>query len=427
MSTLNKGQENALETVLTGSSIFLTGPGGTGKSFLIQRIVEELSLRKKKVAVTALTGCAALLLGKEAKTIHSWAGIGLGRDPPSKIASEIRKLPWKNKVLRRWLLTNTLIIDEISMMTPDLLDLLNLVGQLIRKDSRKPFGGIQLILVGDFFQLPPISQNETKFVFESPSWTDLSLTICDLKEIVRQNDPIFQTVLSEARIGQLSKESFKILQNRQLDSWQDLQIKPTLLFSRRAEVEMINERNLKALQGSSNIFEVKTIFDTTVAKGLTEQSLDVQRAVAKLDRDAPYKPSLDLKLGAQVMLIYNLDQEAGLVNGSRGVITGFTTETVPSLPLVLFKGHSTAIPIGAQSWESEEIDGLKRSQIPLILAYAITIHKVQGAFEMGQAYVALSRVKSLDCLYVFDLEPLAIKAHPKVLAFYQSLASREEL
>jgi ATP-dependent DNA helicase PIF1 len=152
-----------------------------------------------------------------------------------------------------------------------------------------------------------------------------------------------------------------------------------------------------------------------------------------MDRDAPYKVELQLKVGAQVMLIYNLDQESGLVNGSRGVVEGFDPET--GLPLVLFKGHSKAIPVGVQSWESEELEGVKRSQIPLILAYAITIHKSQGAtldsalidigpstFEVGQAYVALSRVKSLDSLYVFDLDPLAFKAHPKVVAFYEALS-----
>jgi ATP-dependent DNA helicase PIF1 len=195
---------------------------------------------------------------------------------------------------------------------------------------------------------------------------------------------------------------------------------------------MINEQNFKALPGPIKRYEIKTLFDTTVAKGLTEQTKEVQFAVAKMDRDAPYKVELQLKLGAQVMLIYNLDQEAGLVNGSRGVVEGFDAET--GLPLVLFKGHTKAIPVTVQSWESEELDGVKRSQIPLILAYAITIHRSQGAtldsalidigpstFEVGQAYVALSRVKSLDSLYVFDLDPLAFKAHPKVCRFYDSL------
>jgi ATP-dependent DNA helicase PIF1 len=437
--TLNKGQQEALKEVLLGNSVFLTGPGGTGKSFLIKTITDEFLKRDKKVAVTALTGCAALLLGKEAKTIHSWAGIGLGKDKAATIAADIRKQGWKRKVLHRWLLTHLLIIDEISMMTPQLLELLNEVGQLVRR-SLKPFGGIQLVLVGDFFQLPPVIKRdehdtkvETPLLFESSIWKELGLKYQQLTDIVRQKDPVFQTLLNEARFGALSNQSHTLLKERQEAEWQTLKIKPTLLFSRRAEVEMINERNMKALPGKELSFNVQTVFDATLCKGLTEASPEVQRAVAKLDRDAPYKPVLTLKKGAQVMLIYNLNQEEGLVNGSRGVVEGFT-ETLPPTPLVLFKGHAEPIPIPSVSWVTEELDGVKRVQIPLIHAWSVTIHKVQGAtldsalidigtstFEDGQAYVALSRVKSLDSLYLYDYEPTSFKANQKVVAFYKSL------
>jgi ATP-dependent DNA helicase PIF1 len=421
--SLNEEQSEALKIIHEGKSVFLTGPGGTGKSFLIQRIVETLNEKLKKVAVTALTGCAALLLGKEAKTIYSWAGIGLGRDEATKIGNDIRKQPWKVKVLRRWLLTKVLIIDEISMMTPEILELLDTVGRLVRRQD-KPFGGLQLILVGDFFQLPPVSKDEARFVFESPIWNTLDLTTITLKQIMRQSDSSFQEILNEARFGKLSAKSLATLKSRQIDTWQTLKIRPTLLFSRRSEVDMINRKNLKALTGQSKTFEAKTVYDTTIAKGKEDTTF----ALAKLDRDAPYTVSLELKVGTQVMLIYNLDQANGLVNGSRGIIEDFNSI---GYPMVLFKGCDKAIEIGPQSWESDEIEGLKRSQIPLILAYAVTIHKCQGAtldsalidigcstFETGQAYVALSRVKSLDSLYIFDLEPEAFKANKKVLAFY---------
>ncbi len=437
--TLNKGQQAALEQILLGNSVFLTGPGGTGKSFLIQHIVREFELRGKKAAVTALTGCAALLLGKHAKTIHSWAGIGLGKEKAQVLAADIRKQPWKRKVLYRWLTTSLLIIDEVSMMTPQLLELLSEVGQLVRR-SPKPFGGLQLLLVGDFFQLPPVvkrdeldTNQEPTLLFESSIWKDLALQYHQLTEIVRQQDPIFQTLLNEARFGALSTQSHARLKERQDAEWQSLKIKPTLLFSRRAEVEMINERNMKVLKDKEFRFEVGTVFDATVTKGLTEKSPEVQRAIAKLDRDAPYKTTLVLKKGAQVMLIYNLSQEDGLVNGSRGIVEGFT-DTVPPLPLVLFKGHGAPIPIPCVSWESEELEGVKRLQVPLILAWAVTIHKCQGAtldsalidvgsttFELGQAYVALSRVKSLDSLYIYEYEPTSFKANPKVVTFYRSL------
>lgn len=440
--TLNEGQQAALESVLKGESIFLTGPGGTGKSFLIERIVQELTKKGKKVGVTALTGCAALLLGKHAKTIHSWSGIGLGREPAVKIAQDISKNPRRFKTRSRWLTHHTLIIDEVSMMTPEVFELLNEVSQLVRRNMAF-FGGIQLILVGDFFQLPPVVKNQMntaeeaaakpRFVFESPLWDQMSLKIHRLAEIVRQKDPTFHKVLSEAQTGSLTDQSIQVLMGRQTTEWQQLKIRPTLLFSRRAEVDMINESNLKALPGKPHTFEAKTTFNVDLPKTLDKNSPEVQRAIDKLDRDCQQNPKLVLKQGAQVMLIFNLDVDAGLVNGSRGVVEGFT-ETVPPLPLVLFKGATTPIPISEASWESEEIEGVFRKQIPLILAQAITIHKSQGStldsalidvgpssFEVGQAYVALSRVKSLESLQIYDLDPRAFKAHPKVLRFQEGI------
>jgi ATP-dependent DNA helicase PIF1 len=437
--TLNADQQKALNEVLEGHSIFITGPGGTGKSHLIKTIHDVIEGQHKRVSITALTGCAALLLGFKAKTIHSWGGIGLGREDPKKVANEIKTRPWKNKVYRRWLLTSTLIIDEVSMMTPELFEYLNTVGQLLRKSS-KPFGGIQLVLVGDFFQLPPVYKNddndekkEMRFLFESELWKSMNMPIVVLREIMRQKDPIFQQILDEARFGSLTTKSLQILLDRQKDDWSELKVKPTLLFSRRAEVEMINEQNIRALSEKSYIFDVKTVFDATLVKGLTETSPEVVKAVSKLDRDAPYKPHLTLKVGMQVMLIYNMDQEAGLVNGSRGVVEKFT-ETVPAFPIVYFKSSNSSVSVVPHSWESEDIEGVHRQQIPLIPAYSITIHRAQGAtldsalidigpstFEVGQAYVALSRVKSLDSLYIYDIDPKAFKAHPKVVEFYRNL------
>jgi ATP-dependent DNA helicase PIF1 len=272
-----------------------------------------------------------------------------------------------------------------------------------------------------------------ELLFETTVWEEFDFKVCNLTEIVRQDDPVFHEVLGEARYGKLSDKSLQVLKDRQKVDWSNLKIKPTLLFSRRADVEMVNETNMKALKGLTQRYEAKTVFDAKLAKGLSETNPEVQRAISKLDRDAPYKPLLDLKRGAQVMLIYNLDQENGLVNGSRGVVEGFT-ETTPSLPLVLFKGHSEAIPLSPLSWESDEIEGVKREQMPLIHAWACTIHRSQGAtldcalvdlgpstFEMGQAYVALSRVKSLDSLYIYELDPSAFKANKRVVEYYRGL------
>ena len=422
---LNTLQAEALQLAKDGRSLFITGPGGVGKSYLIQAIVDQLTDDEKVVAVTALTGCAALLLGSKAKTIHSWAGIGLGKDPSSKL---ILNMNYRAK--KRWKATDTLIIDEISMMTPELLEKLHQVAMVMRK-STDVFGGMQVILVGDFFQLPPVyREGETLFAFESAVWKQLGLSTVELTEIVRQDSPVFHSILKEARVGALSEASMEILRGRMTDAWKKEKIRPTLLFSRRAEVETINENKLKGLKTDVVSFEARTFVPLSLE---ATPKIDIDRAVEKLDRDAPYKVKLDLRVGAQVMLIYNMKQEAGLVNGRRGIIEGFTA-SMPSVPLVLFKGHSEAIPIPEAAWESSELEGLKRQQIPLILAYALTIHKCQGAtldsaiidvgrstFECGQAYVALSRVKNLEGLYIFDLDAEAFRVPQKVKMFYESL------
>lgn len=450
--SLTKGQQHALETALSGSPCFIEGPGGTGKSFLIDALYKEFHKQGKHVAVTALTGCAALLLHHvKAKTIHSWAGVGIGKEPARVIAAGINR--YKGKAYRNWIVADVLIIDEISMMSPELLDLVNEVGKIVRRSS-KPFGGIQVIFVGDFYQLPPVRKRDQdrgdlpedlqipphldkEFAFESETWKEVNPTVCVLDEIVRQSDPDFQEILLQARKGgTLSDKAIRLLQARQREDWKELEIKPTLLFTRRFEVDTINQRNLKALP-----FETRTEYEahtTTTEKFPLKLSLKdekVQRAIAKMDMNAPYQKNLELRVGAQVMLIHNMSVEDKLVNGSRGVLTGFT-DTLPKLPIVLFKGHAIPRKVGEVSWESEEIEGLRRVQIPLVCAWAITIHKAQGAtldsalidigsstFEKGQAYVALSRVRSLDSLWVWDLDPEAFKSHPKVKKYYESLST----
>lgn len=431
METLNTEQRRAYEAICEGKSIFLTGPGGTGKSYLLKLIYEKSVHIGKHIAITALTGCAALLIGRFAKTLHSWAGIGLARESPAALAAYIRR---SGKVYRRWLGADVLVIDEVSMMTPELLEKLNEVAKIVRR-SDKVMGGLQIVFVGDFYQLPPVNKDkekETTFVFESPLWKEIVQETIELKEIVRQEDPVFHKILEEARQGSMSDESLAILQKRTDRSWQGQQIKPTLLFTRRAEVDNINDRNLKALQGQRKIYKAETTFaPTQQTAGLTDQSVPVKIAIEKMDRDGQYMPELILAEGAQVMLLANVDAEVGLMNGSRGVVTGFDVSTGD--PIVQFKTGSPTI-VHTHSWESEDIEGLYRKQIPLRLAYAVTIHKSQGStldsalidigtstFEYGQAYVALSRVKDLESLYVWDVEKDAFRAHPKVKAFYDSL------
>jgi ATP-dependent DNA helicase PIF1 len=431
LQKLTHEQQKAYLAVEQGKSIFLTGPGGTGKSFLLKTMVDHIPDRTGKyVAVTALTGCAALLIGRFAKTLHSWAGVGLARESPAALVTLIRR---SGKALRRWLGTDILIIDEVSMMTPEFFEKLDEVAKLVRR-NQKPMGGLQIVFVGDFYQLPPVMKEKDKeipFLFESPVWSEIVQETVVLTEIHRQKDPVFHKVLGEARTGQISDESLEILRKRSGLPWQQLRISPTLLFTRRAEVDMINERNLKSLKTDKRIFKAETAFlPVESTKGLTSTSPHVKQLVEKMDKDGPYMAELILAIGAQVMLLVNLDFDQGLVNGARGIVVGYDPS---GAPLVEFKA-GLEIVVPASSWECPELEGLLRKQIPLKLAYAITIHKAQGAtldcalidigtstFEYGQAYVALSRVKDLNSLYIWDVEATAFRAHPKVANFYTSL------
>ena len=432
MDALNQEQRQAADAVIQGQSLFITGPGGVGKSFLLQALHDHFQRDTKTLAITAMTGCAALLIGPYAKTLHSWAGIGLGRGHPDTIIAAIVK---DGKKKKRWRQTDILVIDEVSMMTPALLELLDIVGRRIRKID-KPFGGLQMVFVGDFYQLPPVSkEGPASFAFTSPLWPP---TMIELTQILRQKDPVFQQILNEARKGELSPESYAVLETRKTMDWKRQEIKPTLLFTKNNDVNAINENQLAKLPGD------EVAFTATTKSPLRMPAQNVQWAVEKLDRDASYEPVLKLKIRAQVMLLKNVCREdvdekgkiskvpiQGLVNGSRGVVMGFAPD---GNPLVKFlNGPPYPVRIMPAAWESDgdEKERVVREQIPLRLAYALTIHKAQGAsldsalidvgpstFECGQAYVALSRVRSLEALFIYEISPRAFKAHPAVVEFY---------
>lgn len=428
---MNAKQQEAYDAVLAGENVFITGPGGTGKSYLIEQIVNGLP-KTMRVAITALTGCAAILLGQTARTLHSWAGIGLGREPADALAELIYKKRKVKGAYKSWLQTDMLIIDEISMMTPELFEKLDAIGRRLRLSS-KPFGGIQLVLVGDFYQLPPIMKEgeRTKFLFSSPLWPAAVHKVVQLGEMIRQTDPVFQDLLLAIRHGSLNEEQMALLKSRQGLDWEGERIRPTLLFPRRAEVDAINEANIAALTVNKTEYKVRTQVDEDAPRTSKElvRDPDFARYVEVFDKDAPYDTTLVLAEGAQVMLIYNMNIEIGLVNGSRGVVTGFRN----GIPVVLFK-NGVEQAIGWHGWQLDNYKGVSRAQIPLRLAYALTIHKCQGAtldcamvdigenvFEYGQAYVALSRVRSLDSLYIWSLNMQAIRTHPQVVDFYRRL------
>jgi ATP-dependent DNA helicase PIF1 len=318
------------------------------------------------------------------------------------------------------------------MMTPALLELLNDVAKSVRKCYNEPFGGLQVVFVGDFYQLPPVCRAGEKmtFAFESPVWKALVEKTYALTVIQRQREPIFQRVLDDARRGELSDESYQILLERKAAKWKGNAIRPTMLFTRNDDINAINQSYLDRLPGEVKVFEATTESPPKMAPE------DVAYQVQRLDKDAPYEATLKLKVGAQVMLLAQQYEERdkqkvpihGLVNGSRGVVMEFTPG---GNPVVKFMNGKTII-MGEQTWSSDDTESaVKRKQIPLRLAYALTIHKAQGAsldsalidvgsatFEYGQAYVALSRVRSLDALYIHDIEKGAFRVHPAVKEFY---------
>ena len=412
---LNETQQMVIDEIDKGHNIFTTGPGGTGKTFLINHICRHLESKGRKVAITSLTGMASLLIGPKARTIHSWSGLGLGNRSAQDCFQFIRKC--QKKIKEAWKETDTLIIDEISMMSCDFFAKLDELGKLLRYNN-KPFGGIQILCFGDFYQLPPIN---TQFVFESSLWNEVIDSIVILDKIYRQKDLAFQTALNEIRIGKVSDATDALLKQRLGLDFSKEEIQPTKLFTRRDIVDRINKEGLDTLEG-----EIKTYVATTVGKVSSDS---IKNALLKMDANSQYVNSLDLKVGAQVMLIANIDTEAGFVNGRLGIVKELSSDKVS----VCFKGGITK-EIERHEWKLENDEKISRKQIPLILAYAITIHKSQGStldsayidigssvFEYGQAYVALSRVKSLDALYLHSYTRASIRAHPKVVAYYESL------
>lgn len=412
-------QEQAFELYKTGTSLCITGPAGTGKSYLIQRIVCHAREEGKVVAVTAMTGTAAVLLGTNASTLHSWAGIGLGTLPVDELLMDIRS---KRHVMEKWRTTQVLIVDEVSMLTADLFELLHTLGCFLRGRKSELFGGLQVILVGDFCQLPPIGPN-VRFCFESDMFPNLKHI--ELSTIHRQNDSVWKTVLNEIRLGKCSKESHDILTSRMVASDPSSPIQPTKLYCKRGDVDSINKEEHDDLPGEEYVWKrTYTILpDGPFNKEAVERKLDMY------EKNVQYYPILKLKVGDQVMLLKNMTA-LGLGNGSRGVVRS----VVNGVPNVLFQ-NGVEVPIGPHAWELEftRHQTIRIEQIPLRLAYAITIHKSQGmtldcaeidvgngVFEAGQTYVALSRVKSLEGLYLTALDPRKIRIHPKVRDFLQN-------
>ncbi len=446
--TLSPEQAYAFELFKQGKNIFITGPGGTGKSQLIKTIVNYCEMRyPKKYQVCAMTGCAALLLKMGARTIHSWSGMRLARGTKDQIITSIYK---NKKACANWKKVQVLIIDEVSMMSQKIFEVLEETARSVRKRYISPFGGIQVVFCGDFFQLPPVGnimEPETmNFCFQSPKWPVVFPinNIIQLKHIFRQKDETYIKILNEIRYGNISDENVKILNNyvnRKYD--QTNGIVPPKLFPIKAKVECYNRSMFDKIEDGHK--EYKCICRTNVtayldsgiaidpeilalAKGMSAE--EKAREIQYLIDNNPINECLELKIGAVVMCTANLDLDSGICNGSLGVIKTYTDAGVP---IVKFN-NGVELTMELHHWQHNELPFLAVSQYPLMLAWAMTIHKIQGAtlpmaeidigktvFEYGQVYVALSRIQSLDGLYLFGFNPLKIKANPEVVAFYKFL------
>lgn len=477
MDTFTDDQREIFDSYQRGENIFMTGPGGCGKSYLIKHMIKH-SKDPIHTQVCAMTGCAAVLLECGATTLHSWAGIGLCKNVEDHmIITRISMNKYKRK---KWKQTNILIIDEVSMMSKRLFELLDQIGKKIRNNS-KPFGGIQVIFSGDFYQLPPIGDrgdpDSHKFCFESPLWSKTFDTQILLDKLFRQQDHDYRTILNQIREGHIDKKSCSMLnscliqhkafkKSKEQDYTTYPRLKPVILLPKKDQVKAINKKEIDKLNTNEFLYTYyDTIEDQThisissnTLNNLTSSIDDMQissnpskpKSATKREKqnekqflanNAMFEQKLSLKIGCQVMCIVNLDVEHGICNGSTGIITKFVRDpdymdqdhskkTSSMIPIVRFKNGITK-PIHYHTWKSDNVEGYGVKQIPLILAWAVTIHKSQGAtldsaeidignnvFAPGQTYVALSRVKSLDGLYLRSFQPQSIRSNPKVCAFY---------
>ncbi|HEV2613991.1 MAG TPA: AAA family ATPase [Gammaproteobacteria bacterium] len=401
-------QDEALNVLKLGKNVFLTGEAGSGKTYLLNQYIHYLKAHKVEVAVTASTGIAATHL--QGTTIHFWSGIGV-RDHLTQ--KDLEKLRTEERIKRHYKKTKVLIIDEISMLHQYQLDMVDMIARSIL-DCDKPFGGIQVVLCGDFFQLPPVSSiasgAEKLFAFEGSAWKSGDFHVCYLHEQHRQGDDPLLAVLKAIRSG-TAGEHTKIPLRTRYKKEPEGSTKATKLYSRNINVDTINDLELVNLQGEEKTFMMITEGFAPLLKGLKKNCLAVEK--------------LQLKIGAEVMFIKN-DMLGRYVNGTRCIVVGFDKRE--GWPIVKTYGGDIIVAY-PEEWKYED-NGIVRAtirQVPLRLAWAITIHKSQGmtldaveidlgdAFEPGMGYVALSRVRSLNGLKLMNLNEMALKVHPKIL------------
>jgi ATP-dependent exoDNAse (exonuclease V) alpha subunit len=409
-------QTNALDILKMGHNIFLTGSAGSGKTYVLNAYIKYLREHSIDVAVTASTGIAATHMG--GMTIHAWSGIGI-RDMLSDY--DIDQMETKKYLWDRFEKVKVLVIDEISMLSGNFLDNLDRLCRGMKRNDTVAFGGIQIILCGDLFQLPPISRGNAPadFVVHANAWRSSGLAMCYLTEQHRQEDDVFLDILNAIRKNELESYHFETLESRIREYHEEDFQNITKLFTHNADVDSINDKQLAGLDTDQRIFYMTSKGKTSLIENLKKSCL------------AP--ETLKLKIGTEVMFVKN-NFDKGYVNGTRGIIIDFDSEM--DLPIVkTLDGEK--ITVDTENWSVEDEGKILASitQIPLRHAWAITVHKSQGmsldaavidlskSFTYGMGYVALSRVRTLEGVHLLGISPSALAVDPTILIVDQQLQS----
>lgn len=401
-------QAVALQILKTGASVFLTGEPGSGKTFLVNKYVRYLRDHDIRVAITASTGIAATHIG--GSTIHSWSGIGIRK---SLSKQDLDIIAGTERLVKQIQGTHALIIDEISMLDAVTLDMVETVCRTIRK-SPAPFGGLQVVLVGDFFQLPPVSkmgEEQAQFAFTAAAWSESLFDVCYLTEQHRQSDAALSSVLAAIRGGVIEDATLAHLDTRRVEH-HDQHQRATKLYSHNANVDEVNAEKLTNLPGKARVFKMEHHGQKSKVEALTRGCLSPEK--------------LELKIGATVMCTRN-NPEKGFVNGTLATVVDF--DDADGNPIIELK-NKRRLTVEPMEWAME--DGEKVSarivQVPLRLAWAMTVHKSQGmsldaavmdlshSFAFGQGYVALSRVRTLDGLHLLGWNERALRVDPLIQA-----------
>ena len=431
MNSLNTAQQKVIDSINAFNSVFITGSPGTGKSFVLKHIISNLNLNNRNYAITSSTGCSAILINGQ--TIHSYLGLGIGNTTEDKIINKLKQNISKFKKIRD---LNVLIIDEISMIDDITFTKISYILQKIKEDKR-PFGGIQMIIVGDFCQLPPVSGN---YCFLSDIWKELNPECIHLTELIRQkDDEIFQKILQEVRFGKCSKKTFQILKKLNDKSFD--RIVPTKLYSLNVDVNAININEYERLYQKKYNKKSKDVTVIQCYPVIHDIDYDLQLLTTNerngdfdIFKYNPYSNDKNINLddytitlykGLQIMITRNINFERGIVNGTIGIVTDLS----PSSVCIEDKDSNHHI-INFHK-DMNDNTGKYVKFMPIKLSYAISIHKSQGAtldyieidgstfiFAPGQLYTALSRAKSLFNIKIINLDKSSFICHKSVKEFY---------